>query len=123
MRDGHKNMIVEMTTSYALKIIEYVDVLESQRKYIIAKQILKSGKSIGANVREAQNAESPADFIHKFKIAAKESDEVSYWLELCKASKTYPDPDNALFTELMSITRVIGKIISTAKMKSFRHRA
>ena len=57
--------------------------LEEQRKYVIARQLLRSGTSIGANVHEAQNAESKSDFIHKFKIAAKEVEETKYWLLLC----------------------------------------
>ena len=82
-----KNVIVELTFDFALKIIKYIEKLEKDRKYIIARQLLKSGTSIGANVREAQNAESKADFIHKLKIAAKEADESEYWLLLCKSSE------------------------------------
>ena len=80
----NKNLIVDLTFEFALKIIKYVELLERNRKYVIARQLLRSGTSIGANVREAQNAESKADFIHKFKIAAKESDETEYWLLLVK---------------------------------------
>lgn len=58
-----------------------------QKKFVIAKQLLKSGTSIGANSVEAQNAESKADFIHKIKIAAKEADETQYWLLLCDFAK------------------------------------
>ncbi len=58
----------------------------------MASQLFKSGTSIGANVREAQNSESTADFIHKFKIAAKEADETQYWLELCEKSQFLPQP-------------------------------
>ncbi len=117
MRNDRKNLIVEMTTEYALKIIDFSEQLESQRKYVIAKQILRAGTSIGANVREAQNAESKADFIHKFKIAAKEADELAYWLELCKLANSYPDPQPALFDNLQSITRIVTKILSTSKGK------
>ncbi len=106
-----------MTTEYALKIIDYVEQLESERKYVVAKQVLRSGTSIGANVREAQNAESKADFIHKFKIAAKEADELAYWLELCKEAKSYPDPDSILISKLQDIQRVVSKIISSSKTR------
>ena len=68
MRNDRPHIIVEMTTAYALKVIDYVEILEASKKYVLAKQILRSGTSIGANVRQAQNAESKADFIHKFKI-------------------------------------------------------
>ena len=77
------NLIVDLTFDFALNIIKYVEQLDKERKYVIANQLLKSGTSIGANVREAQNSESKADFIHKMKIAAKEADETEYWLLLC----------------------------------------
>lgn len=81
----------------------------------MASQLFRSGTSIGANTWEAQNGESTADFIHKFKIAAKEADETSYWLELCKASEHYPNPQTELFTDLESIIRIISKIIGSSK--------
>ncbi|MBK7094221.1 MAG: four helix bundle protein [Saprospiraceae bacterium] len=94
MLDEKGNVIVEKSFGFALRIIEFTELLESQRKYVIANQLLKSGTSIGANIREAQNAESKADFIHKMKIAGKEADETEYWLLLCKFSKTHPFDEN-----------------------------
>ena len=91
MRNDKENLIVNLTFEFALEIIEFTEELESAWKFVIANQILKSGTSIGANVREAQNAESKNDFIHKFKIAAKEIEETKYWLLLCKHSNSYPD--------------------------------
>jgi four helix bundle protein len=115
MRNDKKNVIVELTFSFALKIIEYCELLESQRRYVVARQLLRSGTSIGANTREAQNGESKHDFVHKFKIAAKEADETEYWLDLCKASHLYPNPDNTLIDDLQDIIRIISKIISSSK--------
>jgi four helix bundle protein len=85
------NVIVDITFQFALNLIQYVEILESKRKFVIANQLLKSGTSIGANVRESQNGESKADFIHKLKVALKEADETEYWLLLCKYSNGYPD--------------------------------
>jgi len=65
-------------------------------------------------LREAQNAESKADFIHKMKIAAKEADETEYWLLLCKFSKNYPF-DEELINKLQDIIKILSKIISTTK--------
>ena len=79
MRNDKENVIVDLSLEFALDIIEYSEMLEENRKFVIANQLLKSGTSIGANIREAQNAESKADFIHKLKIAAKEADETEYW--------------------------------------------
>ncbi len=114
MRNDKENLIVSLTFKFALDIIQYCEKLENERKYIVSRQLLKSGTSIGANVRETQNAESKADFIHKFKIAAKEIDESEYWLLLCKEAESYPDPNNLLI-DLESISRVVSKIISSSK--------
>jgi len=114
MRNDKKNLIVDLTLNFSLKIIVYCEILENNRKYIIARQLLKSGTSIGANVREAQNAESKKDFIHKLKIAAKEADETEYWLTLCQLSKNYPF-DESLLSDNESIIKVLSKIISSSK--------
>lgn len=114
MRNDKNNLIVDLTFQFALEIVTFTEKLEDQKKYVIARQLLKSGTSIGANVREAQNAESKADFIHKLKIAAKEADETGYWLELCKQSKNYPFEEN-LVGQLLSITKVLSKIVASSK--------
>jgi four helix bundle protein len=110
------NLILKLSFEFSLLIIEYTEELEIRKRFVIAKQLLRSGTSIGANVKEAQNAESKADFIHKIKIAAKEADETEYWLELCKFSKNYPEPTE-LSEKLNSILRVLNKIISSSKSK------
>lgn len=110
------NRIIDLTFSFALEIIEFSELLEEKMKYVIARQVLKSGTSIGANVREAQNCESKADFIHKFKIEAKEAEETEYWMLLCKYSENYPFDDN-LLQKLKEIQKIINKIIYTSKQK------
>jgi len=83
----NNSLIREKTFSFAVKIVElYKALVEIKREFVISKQILKSGTSIGANVREAGNAESKNDFIHKLSIAQKEADETLYWLELLYVS-------------------------------------
>lgn len=114
MRNDKENLIVSLTLQFALDIINYCDKLEESRKFVVSNQLLKSGTSIGANVNEAHNAESKADFIHKLKIAAKEADETKYWLKLCDLSKHYPEPVG-LFEKINSIINVLSKIISTSK--------
>ncbi len=79
--------------------------------------MLKAGTSVGANVREAQNAESIADFIHKMKIAAKEADETQYWFLLCKHAKSYPESEK-LLVDIEPIIKVLSKIISSSKAKN-----
>lgn len=114
MRNDKDNLIVGLSFKFAINIINFSEILENNKKYVLARQLLKSGTSIGANVREAQNAESKSDFVHKFKIAAKEADETEYWLMLCKAAENYPNTDKIL-EELQIIIKVISKIISSSK--------
>ncbi len=111
-----ENPILKLTFDFSLMIIEYCEVLETNRKYILARQLLKSGTSIGANCMEAQGAESKADFVHKIKIAAKEAEESQYWLWLCKYSNTYPNCDK-LIEKAEAINKVLSKIIFTSKNK------
>ncbi|GAB1856810.1 hypothetical protein MHTCC0001_16460 [Flavobacteriaceae bacterium MHTCC 0001] len=111
---NRKNVILDTSFQFALKVIEYTELLETKRKYVISKQLLRSGTSIGANIREAQSAESRADFIHKLKIADKEANETLYWLKLCEFSKNYPNP-NGLEADLTVILKLLSSIISSTK--------
>jgi four helix bundle protein len=108
------NLILKLSFEFAVKVIKYTEQLEAMRKYNMANQLFKSGTSIGANVNEAQSAESKNDFIHKMKIADKEAQETWYWLMLCNAIESYPN-DDELLKEIESIIKVLGKIISTSK--------
>ena len=109
------NIILTKTFNFSLKIIKYCELLHEQKKFVISNQLLKSGTSIGANIREAQNSESKNDFIHKFKIAAKEIEETNYWLLLCKHSENYPECDD-LLEQLKDIENITNKIIITLKI-------
>lgn len=91
--------------------------MESNKKFVIAKQLLRSGTSIGANSFEAQNPYSKKDFIKKIKIAAKELEETKYWLYLCKHSKNYPF-DDRLEVQITEIGKIIYKILSTSLSKN-----
>ncbi|MDT0685459.1 four helix bundle protein [Autumnicola psychrophila] len=109
-----KNPILEKSIEFSLVIIEFCEILERKRKYVIANQLLKSGTSIGANIHEAQNAESRIDFIHKIKIALKELEEVKYWLVLCEKADSYPfNPE--LKTRIDEMGLIMYKIVSTSK--------
>lgn len=108
------NPILKETFEFAIMIVTYSELLDEQRKYVFSKQIIRSGTSIGANVKEAQNAESKADFIHKMKIALKEADETEYWLYLCENLSNYPNPEG-LMEKLNGILKLLNKIISSAK--------
>jgi four helix bundle protein len=111
-----RNEVLDSSFEFALQIIKYCEVLENAKKFVLAKQLLKSVTSIGANIREAQNPESKADFIHKLKIAAKEADETEYWLQLCQQSENYPNPEN-LLKQIESIKKLLNNIIATMKRR------
>jgi four helix bundle protein len=111
------NLVLRHSFNLSLLIIEYCEVLEANRKYVIARQLLKSGTSIGANIVEAQNAESKADFIHKMKIAAKEAGETQYWLLLCEQSVQYPTTKE-LIIKVEELNKILGKIISSSKRRT-----
>ncbi|MDC8106568.1 four helix bundle protein [Chryseobacterium sp. PTM-20240506] len=115
MRDDKENIIVNKTFDFALNIIEFSEELYKANRFPLANQIFKSGTSIGANVREAQNAESKADFIHKLKIAAKEAEETEYWLLLCSQSQYLKSPDEKIRSDLKEIVLILSKIISSSK--------
>lgn len=108
------NVILKKTVAFSLATIKYCEKLEQEKRFIIAKQLFRSATSIGANSFEAQNNESPADFVHKFKVAAKEANETQYWLVLCQRS--YHDPEvDQLLKDLDEIERIINKIITSSK--------
>lgn len=109
-----ENIVVTKSIDFALEIIAFCELLEKEKKYVVANQLLKSGTSIGANIHEAQNAESRADFIHKMKIAAKELEEAKYWLILCERAISYPFQIE-LKSKINELGLIVYKIISSSK--------
>ena len=87
MNEEKENIIKSKSFQFALKILQLSKFLsEDKKEYVLSKQLLRSGTSIGALVRESEHAESKIDFIHKLAIAQKESNETQYWIELLIAS-------------------------------------
>ena len=110
-----KNIIVDKSLAFSVEIIKFCEQLEAERKFVIAKQLLRCGTSIGANVFEAQHAESKADFIHKMKITIKEANETFYWLLLCEKAESYPTNIN-LKNDSEELMRIISRIIFSSKI-------
>ena len=113
------NVIVEKSFSFSVRIVNLCGELCRDRKeYVLSKQLLKSGTSIGANINEAQAAQSRSDFKSKMSIAAKEARETMYWLDLLSATgyidKNRPD-HGALFNEIDSIVRILTSIVKTTQ--------
>ncbi len=90
-----------------------------QKEFVLSKQLLRSGTSVGANVEEAIAASSKADFIHKLNIAAKEARETSYWLRLLKDSQYIPENAfESIHKDCDEIRKIISKILITMKTKA-----
>jgi four helix bundle protein len=114
MENDKKNLIGELTCQCAPGIPQFSDLLESKRKYTMANQLFRSAPGIGANVKKAQSAESKTAFIHKMKTASTKAEETEYWLKLPKHSKSYTGCSKLLL-QIISISKIPGKIISSSK--------
>ena len=111
------NTIQIISKAFALRIIKLYQYLQNEKhEFIISKQLLKSGTSIGANARESINAESPSDFVHKLGIALKEANETQYWLELLYESDYISEIEfNSIYPECGRIVATLVKIIKSKK--------
>jgi four helix bundle protein len=112
-----KNVIKHKSFLFAIRIIKlYQYLCEVKKEFILSKQLLRSGTAIGALVRESQNAESKADFIHKLSIAQKECDETIYWLELLKETNYLNEKEfESIFNEAGELLKMIRSAILTTK--------
>ena len=111
------NLIRKKSYDFALEIIKLYKFLSSKNEFVLSKQILRCGTSIGANVEEAQAAQSRKDFMSKLSVASKEARETLYWLKLLNDSKFLDNYENKnfLFDEINSIINIITKIVKTLK--------
>tara|TARA_B110000285_G_scaffold125936_1_gene142017 strand:- start:4488 stop:4856 length:369 start_codon:yes stop_codon:yes gene_type:complete len=111
-----QNPIQEKSFSFALTTVRICKELIKQNEYILSKQLMRSGTSVGANIREAQNAESKKDFIHKLSISQKECDESIYWIELLFHSKMITKQNYYLLHSQASVLlKMLKSIIITSK--------
>jgi four helix bundle protein len=114
-----RNTVKEKSFSFAIDIIHFYKIISHERKeYVLSKQLLRSGTSIGANVREAEHAESKADFIHKLSIALKEANETEYWLDLLFETKYINiDEFQNIKPKVVEILKLLISIINSSKNK------
>jgi four helix bundle protein len=113
------NKVVDFSMDFAVRIVKMYKYLTTEHKeYILSKQLLRSGTSIGANVREAIYAQSPSDFISKMSIAMKEVSETEYWLELLHRTNYLDEKQfNSIKDDCSQIAKIITSIIKTSKEK------
>lgn len=110
-----KVTVKDKSFKFAIEIIQLYKELVEKHEFVISKQILRSGTSIGANVQEAQQAQSKADFIHKMSIALKEAQETNYWLLLFQESKLVDFNYSHYITLSEEIIKMLTSIIKTSK--------
>ncbi len=111
------NIIQGKSKAFAVRIIKFYKYLcDEKKEFVLSKQILRSGTSIGANVRESKNAQSRADFISKMNIALKEADETAYWFELLQESEIVNEEQiKNLYEENIEIIKILSSIVKTTK--------
>ncbi|NDV96320.1 four helix bundle protein [Dysgonomonas sp. 521] len=117
MNEKVDNIIETKSFNFAVRIIRLYKLLIQERKeFVLSKQLLRSGTAIGALVKEAINAESKADFIHKLGIAQKECGESIYWIELLKETEFIDSKEfNAIFDDANEILKILRSIIISSK--------
>lgn len=111
------NPLRDKSRCFALRIVKlYKYLVETQKEFVISKQLLRSGTSIGANLAEAQYAQSKKDFVSKLSIALKETSETEYWLDLIYASEYINDKEyRSVFNDSEEIRKMLISSINTAK--------
>ena len=113
-----KNIIKDKSFVFAIEIVYLYKMLAEKKEFVLSRQMLRSGTSIGANVRESEHAESKADFIHKLSIALKEANETEYWIDLLYETKFL---EEAKFLKIKSknveLLKLLTSIINTSKNK------
>lgn len=112
-----ENIVKDKSFAFALRIVKLSRFLnEDKREFVLSKQLLRSGTAIGALVREAEQAESKADFIHKMAIALKEANETDYWIELLFQSETLNQSEyNSINPEIIELCKLLTSIIKSSR--------
>lgn len=113
-----ENIIEKKSFDFAIRIVRlYRYLCEKKKEFVLSKQLLRSGTSIGANVAEAQQAQSKADFVSKISIALKETTETKYWLRLLNATDYLSDVEiKTLLADCVEIEKILTSIIKSSKV-------
>ena len=111
------SIIYEKAFKFAVRVVEqYRELTENKKEYVLSKQFLKAGTSIGANVREGLEGQSKKDFVAKLSIALKEACETEYWIELMVATSYLSESTGkALLADVMEIIRILNSILKTSR--------
>jgi four helix bundle protein len=120
-----KDTVLVLSFEFAVRIVNaYKYLTETKREYVLSKQLLRSGTSIGANVQEAQAAQTKKDFIAKISIASKEARETKYWIDLLMRTEYFSPSDDhvkSLVSDIDSIVKLLTSIVKTAQKDKNAH--
>jgi len=114
------NIIKNKSFAFALRVVKlYQFLCEHKKEFVLSKQLLRSGTSIGAMVREAEQAESSADFVHKLAIALKEASETDYWIDLLHHANYLDETAfNSIKADVTELLKLLTSIVKTTKQKN-----
>lgn len=111
-----ENILLDKSFKFAIQSIKIYKILQNKKEFILSKQLLRSGTSIGANIRESTNAQSKADFVHKLHISQKECAETIYWIDLLKETDYISFEEHSKLNDSANeLMRIIRSIILTTK--------
>lgn len=115
-----ENLIVDKSFKFAIRIINlYKYLCEEKKEFVLSKQLLRSGTSIGANIKEAIQGQSKKDFLSKMNISLKEASETEYWIELLIATNYLNERDgNSILEDCVEIKKILHSIVKTSKNNS-----
>jgi four helix bundle protein len=118
--DEKRIILKEKSFAFAVRIVRlYQYLVNNKKEFVMSRQLLRSGTSIGANIRESQNAQSKADFIHKLSISQKECDETLYWLELLSVTGFLTKAEfNSVYCDALELFKLLRSSILTVKKNS-----
>ncbi len=113
------NVVKGKSFAFAVRIVNlYKHLCEKKKEFVLSKQLLRSGTAIGALAREAEQAESKADFVHKMAIALKEANETEYWLELLHVTKYLETKEfSSIQEDVAELLKLLTSIINTSKQR------
>jgi len=120
MNEKKPNIVKEKSFAFALRIVKLYKFFVEKKEFVLSKQLLRSGTAIGALVREAEHAESKADFIHKMAIDQKEANETDYWIELLYQSDYLNTAQyNSIITDIQELNKILASIIISSKENKY----
>ena len=120
MNGKKSNIIKDKSFAFALRIVKLYKFLIENKEFVLSKQLLRSGTSVGAMIRESEHDESKADFIHKMAIAQKEANEAAYWIELLFQSEyLMQEQYKSIIEDINELQRLLSSIILSSKGKYY----